>query len=196
MAILVFEDKLGITSGYLSTWENALFKVGLNHQQVRRYSIWKSPATSRIVPHLLVTHGNRKTPGFNPSGDIQLQVLHWVYHTIDAIKPEMIVIMDMALLGILEPNWANATIDNMRGGVYKLRGRPCLVMTPISAINTQRSVKDIRAMNDGAESENEFEADEDRDPNELFIEPYSIKSGRWIFFSDLRKLSRLMTELK
>lgn len=189
MAILLLEDKLGITANYLPIWDSMLLRQGMMPAHFRRFSIWKSTVPEAVKAKLLIQKGNRKTPGFNP--EVAGVVHGWVKHTVDSIKPEMIVLMDLALLGLIDPNWDTATIDNHRGGIYKIFGIQTLVMTPISAINTMRSVKDVRIMNDGAETKEEFMEDEDHDPEELFVEPYSIKSGRWIFRADLQKLARL-----
>lgn len=190
MAILVLEDKLGITTGYMDVWDNLVIKAGFSPQIFRRYSAWKSPVMSKYT--LLVKKGNRKSPGFNQ--EIQVPLRRWLDETIRGVFPEFIVCMDVALLGLFEANWNNATLDNMRGGVYSYGSTPVLIMTPISAVNRQRQVKDVRAMNDGAESEDEWKEDSQRDPNELFIEPYTIRSGRWIFQSDLDKLHRLWSK--
>ena len=188
MAILLFEDKLGITANYIPVWEQMCLRAGLHPHHFRRYSIWKSTLPEGTKSKLLVSKGNRKTPGFNP--EMVGAIRAWADFTIDSIKPNFIVLMDMTLLCLIDQNWDTATIDNHRGGVYSYKGIKLLVMTPISAINTNRSVKDIKAMNDGAESEEEFNLDE-HDPNELFVEPYTIKSGRWIFRADLQKLARV-----
>lgn len=188
MVVLLLEDKLGITAGYMDVWENYVIKQGLQPNRFRRYSAWKSPIMSRHT--LLIQKGNRKSPGFNP--DCQHALKNWFDDLLTQTLPEMIIVMDVALLGIFEPNWDNATMDNLRGGVYHYRGLVVLIMTPISAINKQRQLKDVRAMNDGSENEAEWDA-EDHDPNELYIEPYTIRSGKWIFQRDLAKMVRLLT---
>jgi hypothetical protein len=188
VTILVLEDKLGITAGYMDMWENMVIRVGLLPQMFRRYSLYKSPVVSHLP--VLIQKGNRKAPGFNPDSQVATQVRHWFAETVNKTLPQMIIVMDAALLGIFEPNWDNATIDNMRGGVYQYKGATVLIMTPISAVNRQRQLKDVRAMNDGAESKTEWE-EEEHDPEELYIEPYTIRSGKWIFQRDLAKLARL-----
>jgi hypothetical protein len=189
--ILVFEDKLGISAGYMDMWENYVIKAGFLPQRFRRFSAWKSPIMSKFT--LLIQKGNRKSPGFNPA--VQRELRMWFSETVTATLPKFIVVMDVALLGLFEENWNNATIDNMRGGVYDYKGIPVLIMTPISAVNRTRQVKDVRAMNDGADSEADWEMEE-HDPEELFIEPYTIRSGKWIFQRDLAKLCRLYTKVK
>lgn len=192
--ILVFEDKLGITAGYEQAWSALLLNAKLPESSVLRRSIWKT-ADLRSIP-LLIKKGNRKSPGFNPDEEVQSRVHAWFRATVTALKPEVLVVMDVALLGIFESSWDIATIDNMRGGVYDYFGIPTVIITPISALHTQKKPKDISAMNAGAESKAEFEEDEDRDPEEFFIEPYTIPFGRIVLHFDLDKTQRIWTRLR
>lgn len=188
MTILLLEDKLGITSGYMDIWDSLVLGAGLYPSSIRRFSAWKSPIASRFT--LLTRKGNRKSPGFNPDPDVMSHLTTWVGHTAAQVKADMIICMDTALLGVVEPSWDIATLDNMRGSVYDFRGLPFLVITPISAIHTQKKPKDIRAMNDGAETKEDFE-DSDHDPEEFFVEPYTIPFGKRILSADLRKAARV-----
>lgn len=199
MTILVLEDKLGITEAYMGSFESLALKAGLNTQHMVIASIWKT-VLGRKLP-LLIRKGNRVSPGFNPDPEISEAVLRWVTDLVIQTKATAILCMDVALLGIVERSWQIATIDNLRGGVYPFRHSslpraiPFLVTVPISAINTQKKQKDIRAMNEGYESKSEWEEDHDEDDEEagrFFIEPYSIPYGKWVLSSDLRKLQRLV----
>lgn len=193
MKILVLEDKLGITIGYMDAWQDLTRAAGFSQADFIRYSIWKSP-NMQGVP-LLIKSGNRKSLGFNTAEKVQNHVKNWFAHTVNSVKPDAILIMDVALLGIVESSWDIATIDHLRGGVYwTMVGTariPILVTVPISAINTNKKTKDIRAVNEGAESQDEWDQ-MDHDPEELFFEPYTIPYGRWVLQRDLKKLSQLV----
>lgn len=191
MAILLLEDKLGITMGYQGIWDSMTMAAGLNPATIRRWSVWKSPLASQL--QLLTRKGNRKSPGFNP--EITGKLTHWLREVIRSTKPELIICMDIALLGIFEKSWDIATIDNLRGGVYWFDGVPIVITTPISAVHTQKKPKDIRAMNDGAESKDEFE-EQKEDEEDFFVEPYTIPFGARIIAADLRKCQRIMMSKK
>lgn len=186
--ILLLQDKLGISDGYKDTWDSMLFRVGIPPNIVRRVSLYRDP--SMYKRQLLLKVGNRKAPGFNP--EILNEVREWIRGQIRAMPDcRLILCMDPACLGVIEPAWDISTIDNLRGGVYDFEGIKFLVIPPISVIHSKKNPKDIRAMNDGAESKEEWEED-DRDPEELFIEPYSIPFGSWILHRDLTKAVRLL----
>lgn len=197
MTVLVVEDKLGITEAYRGHWETLLLAAGLTSQGFIRRSLWRSPLSRKP---LLIKKGNRKALGFNPDPQIQFAVRNWFIDEINQTKASHVVAMDGAILGCVEPNWNIATIDYLRGGVYHFTsphlhhrsGVSVLVTVPIMSINTGKKLKEIRAMNDGAESKDEWEEMEDRDEDDLFFEPYSIPYGKFVLQSDLRKLSRLI----
>lgn len=201
MTILLLEDKRGISQGYEGIWQSMLMAVGIRPDRVIRRSVWRSPVAHTVK--LLIQKGNRKTPGFNEDTDAQLRIHHWLMSEINRIKPEIIVCMDMALLGQVESGWDWATIENMRGGLYNYFGYPFYVMTPITAVNTRKSTKDIAIMNQGVYSKEEWderhsedssENQSEEDINDIFIEPYSISLGRWIFAGDLRKLRQIIDD--
>lgn len=193
MNVLLLTDKLGITTGYQEIWNSLLLGAGLQPSRVYPYSIWKTPFASQ---HMLLTRkGNRKSPGYNPDLDIQSHLLQWVRSTVTASQAGFILCSDTALLGLVESAWDIATIDNLRGGVYDFFGIPFEVITPISAVNQQKKPKDIRTMNDGAESEEEFEEREDRDPEEFFLEPYTIPFGKRVLATDLKKCYRIIQSM-
>lgn len=187
MSILLIEDKLGITAGYRGHWDRMLMKFGMNPDDFVHRNPYKAHALHGLP--LLIQKGNRKSPGYNPNTIGALR--SWVDALIQDLDPTAIVCMDVATLGIVEPSWDIATIDNCRGGVYKYQGIPFLITMPISAINTKKNPKDVRAMNEGAEDKDEWEEME-RDPEELFIEPYTIPYGRWVLGADLQKLKRVV----
>lgn len=187
MTVLVLEDKLGITSSYEYHWDRMCQVAGLNPAHMRRISLWRSPVAKSH--QLLTKRGNRKTPGFNP--EITGVIREWLHGHVKAMRPEAVLCMDLACLGVFESAWDIATIDNLRGGVYSFFGVPVLILPPISAINTSKKPKDIRMMNEGVESKAEWE-EEEHDEDEIWIEPYSIPFGRWVLQADLRKLHRIL----
>lgn len=188
MTVLVLEDKLGITSGYEYHWSRMCELAGLNSQNMRRISVWRSPLKNL---KLLTVKGNRKSPGFNP--EIIPQIREWLLGHCKTMQPEAIVIMDLACLGLVEPAWDIATMDNLRGGVYDFFGYTVIIIPPISAINTGKKPKDIRMMNEGVESKAEWE-EEEHDEDEVWMEPYTIPYGRWVVQADLRKLHRILNK--
>lgn len=192
MAILVLEDKLGITDAYMGAWESMCMAAGLPVGQMRRYSCWKSPTVSKL--ELLIRKGNRATPGFNPAPEVQHALRAWLRDTIHATHATAVLCMDLAMLGRVESSWDIATIDNLRGGLYHVDSCPFLITVPVSAIHSKKSPKDIRAMNDGHEDKTEFEEDDERDDKEIWLEPYQIPYGKWVLAADLRKLSRIIAE--
>jgi hypothetical protein len=155
-------------------------------------SLWQASAT-RNLP-LLIKKGNRKAPGFNPDEKVQQAVWFWVKEMIRTTKPKVIMCSDAAMLGMVEKDWNLATIDTMRGGVYRLYGIPFVVITPITAVNTQKKPKDISVLNAGAESKHEFEEEEHED-DEFFVEPYTIPFGRIVLAMDLRKVYRIWARI-
>lgn len=188
--ILLLEDKLGITSGYSYIWDQLVLNANLGGHHIRRASIWKSPIAKSTK--LLTSKGNRKSPGYNPDPGVLAVEATWLRKRIVEAKAEAILCMDLAMLGMVEPDWDNATIDNLRGGLYHFDSIPFLITVPISAVHTKKKQKDIRAMNAGAENEEEWE-DEEHDEKDLFIEPYTIPYGKWILQADLKKLTRVIS---
>lgn len=187
MGVLVLEDKLGITGGYEYRWSQMCQRAGLNPEYMRRISLWRSPIAKS---HQLITkRGNRKTPGFNP--EITGVIREWLHAHVKSIRPEAIICMDLAALGVFESAWDIATIDNLRGGVYAFFGIPAIVMPPISAVNTSKKPRDIRMMNEGIESKAEWD-EEEHDEDEVWMEPYSIPYGEWVLQADLKKLHRIL----
>lgn len=195
MTILVLEDKLGITDGYMPHWTSMCMSAGLGAQRLVRYSAWKSPTLMGRA--LLVQKGNRKSPGFNPDLEIRGLLHSWAVESIVKSGARAVLCMDVALLGLVESRWEIATIDNLRGGLYWFdvgnREVPFLVTVPISAIHNQKKPKDIRRLNDGYESKDEWDEDADEhDPDDIWMEPYTIPYGRFVLMRDLQKLARIV----
>lgn len=165
-----------------------LFRVGIKPDIVWKVSLYRDPRMAS--KQLLTKVGNRKAPGFNPA--ILREVREWIRDQIRAHKDcKLILCQDPACLGVVEPSWDISTLDNLRGGVYDFDGIKFLVIPPVSVIHSKKNPKDIRAMNDGAENREEWE-EEDRNPEELYVEPYTIPFGSWILHRDLTKAVRLL----
>ncbi len=205
--ILLFEDKLGITPGYEGIWQSLLLKIGFIDTTVIRRNTFKSLG-SRV--RLLTRSGNRKAPGFNPDTRVQMVLRKWVEAEIKRLNPALILCMDPALLFILNPDWDQATLDKLRGGVYRVYGVTWLVMLPISAWHQKKSDKDIARLNDGFTSRDAWEkatildhvtgeevtdSEEDDEDDDrvggVWLEPVVIPSGQFILTKDLEKARRL-----
>jgi hypothetical protein len=212
MAILLLEDKLGVTQGYQETWRSMCMKAQVNPDEIVHRSVWRSPIVKQHS--LLIRKGNRKTPGYNPDGSVQNVITQWILSLVAQVQPEIIICQDLALLGQIESRWESATIDYMRGGLYNFYGHPFYIMTPISAVNTKKSTKDIAIMNqgvytkeewddkffnkgtDGDDESNNDDDDEDEEVTDVWLEPYIVDMGRWILGKDFAKLSRLIQRFR
>lgn len=211
MRILLFEDKLGITPAYEGQWESMVAAAGFFTAAVYKVSVWRKFGRTK---QLVIKVGNRKTPGFNPDASIQAMLKEWFTLEVNRTNADAIIVQEAALLGLFESRWPIAMIDYMRGGIYpwtRADGKviPVLITVPISAINTSKKTKDIRAMNMGAESKSEWEeqrafeiettagndeggeVDSEEAVETYFFEPYTIPYGKWVLASDLRKLYRI-----
>lgn len=193
MRILLLTDKLGVTAGYEQHWNSMLAGAGIPQHLVTTLSIWRAPSLSGLT--FLTRKGNRKSPGFNPEVAVSARLRAWVESAIESVHPVLILCSDIALLGLVEESWDIATIDNLRGGIYDFSGIPWLVIQPISAINTSKKPKDIRIMNNGAESADEFEEQEHED-EEFFVEPYTYPYGKRVLAADLQKAARIYRRIQ
>lgn len=199
-SILLFEDKLGISSGYEGIWQSLLLKTGLTGFETIRRNSFRSLGNK---VQLLERQGNRKAPGFNRDSRSMAVVDRWARNQIRIINPSIVLCMDPAILFLCNPNWDQATLDNLRGGVYTIESIPFLIMLPISTWHTQKKESDIARMNDGFTIESEWDEerqlDEDElnqtDMNRLWIEPVVVPYGRFILSTDLSKAKRIIERL-
>lgn len=199
-SILLIEDKLGITPGYRSVWESMCLQAGLLNTRITRVNLHNIFYDKGL--QLLRKRGNLVYPVFNDSPEVRGALAQWFRQHFAGTgnQYDLIICQDAAALGLLTDDWRDATIDKLRGGVYSLRGIPCLVTLPISAINKHVLKKDVMALNQAEDRDTwdalrESEAaagDVDEDSEKLFIPPYTIPSGRWILQRDLEKASRLL----
>lgn len=220
--ILVFQDKLGITPGYKSSWEEMLLSAGLLDSS-HRFFFERSYAHFKL-DDLLQIKGNRKSPGFVEDPTCQIKLLKWVWEKIKFHGATHIVMMDPALFFIVNQHWEQATHDLLRGGVYHIRARPeetqtlpVLIMCPIHSINRGMKPKDIAALNNGFDSRDEWddmykgaklriapseelesesngseEEQEAEDQTHWWYAPVVIPFGKFCFQRDLNKLGRIL----
>jgi hypothetical protein len=111
---------------------------------------------------LYIFKGNRKSAGFNEDPEMQIKLLKWMWQKSDSVKADVWIIMDPALLFVVNDKWEQATIDLLRGGVYTAKHKDgyeiqILVMAPISSINRGMKPKDIAALNQGFDDKQEWE---------------------------------------
>ena len=194
-SILLFEDKLGITAGYESIWQNLLLKTRLHGATIHRRSTYKA---FKDQLDLLIRKGNRNSPGFNPSPQTQAKLKGWVSQQINMTQPQLIIMMDPALFFLVNPDWDQATPDNLRGGNYPLAGRPCIIMLGLSAWHTKKSQKDIARLNDGFTDKEEWEEEQggseqdSQNQGAIWLEPVSVPYGKFVLEKDLEKVSRVL----
>lgn len=194
-SILLFEDKLGITTGYESIWNGLLGVTGLLPYPLHRRSTYKAYGSKF---QLLVKKGNRKSPGFNPDLEVQRELRLWVTRELNNIKPMIVLCMDPALFFLMNPDWDQATPDNMRGGVYEINGIPFICMLSISAWHNKKSDKDIARLNDGYTDEEEWEEEHGGDESDtenvgaIWLEPVSVPYGKFVLRKDLDKAYRIL----
>jgi len=193
-AVLIFEDKLGISSGYESIWAHLMMSSGFANYDLIRRNSFRSLGKSM---QLLVKKGNRKTPGFNPDEQVQYRIRQWVMSQITALKPVGILCMDPVMLFMLNPDWDQATLDILRGGVYRIQEIPTIVTLPISAWHNKKQMKDIARMNEGHVEEDEWEeshgGDEtDSEYNSIWMEPVVVPYGKFVLSADIKKLARVI----
>lgn len=192
--ILLFEDKLGITTGYESIWQSLLVQTGFASTGIDRRNSFRTLGNK---VQLLHRSGNRKAPGFNPEPRTQEIIRAWVLAQVNALNPDAIIVMDPAILFMLNPDWDQATLDNLRGGVYWIQRRPTIVMLPISAWHTQKKETDLARLNSGFTEESEWEEEHggdeiDADLNQMWIEPVVVPYGKFVLKSDLIKIRRIL----
>lgn len=212
LSVLIFLDKLGITSGYESVWLKYCLISGLTALDVKFYRVSSYRKFGNAV-RLLTYKGNRKTPGFNEDPRVQRDIRSWYESAIDTLKPNAVVIMDPAMFFLVNEHWDQATTEKLRGGVYfaQCDGKPIpvLVMAAISSVFNKVSSKDIAAMNMGfankedfdsvyrrdteqTSDEDEDDADDDGIDSPTWFEPINIQYGRFCFEQDMHKLCRLL----
>lgn len=215
--ILYFEDPIGVTPGYRKLFDS--LSKGLA-QPVSLYRVFKKE-------ELLVHRGNRKAPGYNTNSRVLDSVVAKYGELVQRYTPRIVVLTDPALLFLCvldrDADWAWATIDNLRGGIYKRMGTTIAVTYPLTAWYQDVRERDIAAANDGFASKEEYEeavtdqdegedsdieevdlveVDDERDSSHsdgtIFYEPIQTKVavGKFCLQSDWEKIHRILETLK
>ena len=192
---LLFEDKLGITAGYESIWQQLLLQQGFSGVSVERRSAYKALGGKL---QLLIRKGNRVSPGFNPDPTTRRLVRTWVEQQMNIVKPTVCICMDPSLLFLFNEDWDQSTLDNMRGGHYEFLGVSFIISLGISAWHNKKSQKDIARLNEGYTDKEEWEAEHGGDEQDteglgaIWLEPVSVPYGKFVLRADLGKANRVM----
>ena len=166
--ILYFTDKFKVSKGYEPAFGRILKKAGIKRLQVFNTHIYD------LVDTPLIRKGNEKTWRFNPERKREIESVF--RQRVQTIQPQLIVVSDPAVLGILVGwDWNLATLDKCRGGVYYFDGIPCIVTYPITVVHTH--VDESLAY--GEDDDNKQQ-------------PYRVKSGSWILQRDWEKVGRYL----
>lgn len=193
-SILLFEDKLGISTGYEGIWNHLLVKAGLGMAKVYRRNAHSTFGTRF---QLLIQKGNRKQPGFNEDKAVQLVLGRWVKNQLDLLKPTMCLCSDPSLFFLFNSDWNQASPDNLRGGHYQFAGYHFVILFSMSAWHANKREKDIARLNDGFTDKEEWEQEHGGDETDsemevIWVEPLSVPYGKFTLEMDLKKASRIM----
>jgi hypothetical protein len=203
--ILVFEDAVGITKGYRPIFDRLIRGAGLTDSTVR-ISI---RSTYRRFDKRMLLHWQppRKTPGFNPKPAVQNQVRAFINECIAQHEADFVLCMDPAILFLYNPDWTQAKLDTLRGGVYLYEtptGKvvPTLVTLPMTAFHSKVSSKDIAKLNEGfiekadfeewRDSEESEEEESSEDETMEWHEPITIAMGHIQLMFDFAKMGRII----
>jgi hypothetical protein len=197
--ILLFEDKLGVTQAYQSIWQLLLLRAGMGGASVAHRKTFTAFG-NRI--QLLFRNGNRVAPGFNPDPDAQRMLATWVESQITTIKPDIVLCCDAALTFLVNPEWNQSTLDNLRGGAYEIHGVPFLITLPITVWHQKKNEKDLARLNEGYTDKEKWEIDHGGDQtdseelNGMWLEPMTIPYGKFVLQADLNKAHRIIQKRK
>jgi len=215
---LVFVDAIGITSGYKPIWLKLLAKAGIT--EVNTHVTTRSSYQHISGKKHLEWKKTRKQPGFNTDPTMQRRVESWVDDCVAMHKPDLVICFDPALLFLLNPDWSQATLDKLRGGLYIEKGIPWVVTLPLTAYHSRAKSNDIAKLNEGFVEKGEFEdfkkeidyenlnKDEDDDEDDErdqesdnekarmeWHEPVIIPFGKIVLGFDLAKVGRLLSRI-
>ena len=165
--ILYLTDKFKVSQGYEPAFGKMLAKCGIKRQEVLVTDIYN------LVADPLIRKGNEKIWRFNPAK--LTEITNAFAQRVKTTNPSLIVVSCPAILGVLTGGDTRlATLDKMRGGVYRYNGITVIVVYPITAIHQQ--VDDRILVNDDAEADTQ--------------EPYRVKLGARILAWDWQKVGR------
>lgn len=206
--VLVFEDAVGITKAYRPIFDRICRSAGLTESN-SRISI-RSSYRKFDKKQLLHWQPPRKTPGFNPNPAMQNRIRMYVHECISQHEPDFVLCMDPAILFLYNPDWNQAKLDTLRGGVYLYEGPtgiiPTLITLPMTAFHTKMSSKDIAKLNDGFIEKADFEewrssedsdksAPEDEEEEMQWHEPIVVAMGHIQLASDFAKMGRILSRM-
>lgn len=218
--LLVFTDAVGITEGYKPIWHRLLGVVGITEQNTQ--VITRTSYHHFSGKQHLEWKKTRKQPGFNTDSIMQSKVTKWVRSVIDQHSPDLIVCFDPALLFLLNPDWNQATLDKLRGGLYIVMDIPWVVTLPLTAYHTKAKSSDIAKLNQGfvekgdfndfqkeldyasiGESEDDEEVEDqetesdrrNEDSRMEWHEPIIIPFGKTVLRYDFQKVQRLLVRI-
>lgn len=213
--VLVFVDAIGITEGYKAIWWKLLNQVGITEQNT--YITTRSSYQAFPGKKHLEWKKTRKQPGFNTDPAMQRLVKRWVAGCIEQHKPDLIICFDSALLFLVNPDWLQATLDKLRGGLYIEFGIPWVITLPLTSWHSKAKSTDIAKLNQGFVEKGDFqdykqeleyeslnsESDDDErdvdDENEKarmeWHEPVVIPFGKIVLKFDLEKVARLLSRI-
>lgn len=210
--LLVFEDAVGITDAYRELFDSLLKRAGITEQNTRVIRRRSYQAFTR--KEHLEWRKTRKQPGFNSDELMQQRVRQWVLSCFRDHTPDMVVCFDPALLFLLNSDWAQATLDKLRGGLYIELGVPWVVTLPLTAFHTKAKATDIAKLNQGFIEKGEFndykkeldyndlesddedderDEDDENDKSRLnWHEPIIIPFGKIVLDYDWQKVARIL----
>lgn len=210
--ILFFEDAIGLSEGYKPLLMTMLNKARINEttHRINHYSLYRR-MDKKVLLHW---QGNRKSPGFNPNPRVQAEIREFFESVIQRADPDIVVVMDVAMLFMFNPNWDQATPDKLRGSVYEYEHSngqvyPVLCTLPLSAYHSKVSTKDIAKLNEGFTDKADFEewrktdseSDEDEDDSKSpddeesqmeWHEPLLVPMGNLQIMFDIAKMARIL----
>lgn len=200
--LLVFQDAVGISSGYMGIWKSLLERTGLGEKHT--HVVLRSAYSNFSKGHLLEWQKKRKQPGFNTNVQKQMATRAWVKMVIEQHEPDMVACQDPALLFLLNNKWDQATLDRLRGGFYVAFDLPWIVTLPITAFHAKMDKKDIAKLNEGYTEKADFEefrddeesdAEDEDDGTMEWHEPVVTPYGKIVLEFDYQKVARIMARI-
>lgn len=165
--ILYITDKYKISAGYEPAFTKMVHKCGIPRNKIVSTDIYG------LVDTPLKKKANENTWRFNPEKFDAIQKAF--AQRVNAIKPELIVVSDPACLGIFtDGDSRSATLEKMRGSVYKYNGITTIITYPITAIHQRLDTRIVS--NDDGEEDTQT--------------PYRVKQGAQILNWDWSKIGR------
>ena len=211
---MVFQDAIGVTAGYKGIWWKLLNGAGITEQNT--HVVLRTSYSAFTNKRHLEFRKTRKQPGFNSDPGMQSRVRSWVADCIAQHQPDLVVCFDVSLLFLLNPDWAQGTLDKLRGGLYIERGIPWVVTLPLTSYHSKAKSTDIAKLNQGFVEKGDFEDfkqeiqydkvddedDEERDIDQEnedarmeWHEPVVIPFGKIVLQYDLEKVGRLLSRI-